>query len=127
MIRLQKMVDDQFIVAAVTGVTAGQNKNTHNGNRNDTDATLIARPYLPSDQRRGGSGGPESRLQIRQLMVTRYEVRSATKPSDARSLRAMEDPMLMHASNELKTTEAQTAPTGVSHLIDTYGHVSSRP
>jgi len=63
------MVEDQFIVSAVTGVARGQNAKNHKGVKNIRAAILIANPNLPNDQRLGGNGGPFSRLQTRHPMV----------------------------------------------------------
>ena len=60
---------DQFILVAVTGLARGQNSKKKRGARKQSEAILIARPYLPSDHRRGGRGGPFSRLQTRLPMV----------------------------------------------------------
>ena len=56
------MVEDQFIVAAVTGVASGQNANIQSGVMNKRAAMLIARPNFPSDHLLGGKGGPATRL-----------------------------------------------------------------
>lgn len=64
------MVCDQFIVAAVTGTARGQNAKNHSGVTHITAAMLINSPYLPSDHRLGGNGAPQSRLHIKQPIVT---------------------------------------------------------
>ena len=56
------IVEDQFMDAAVTGVASGQNAKNQRGTRNMRAAILMPRPYLPSDHRRDGSGGPRTRL-----------------------------------------------------------------
>ena len=63
------MVDDQFMVSGVTGVASGQKAKNHKGVRNISAATLIASPNLPNDQRLGGNGGPDNRLQTKQPIV----------------------------------------------------------
>ena len=62
---------DQFMVLASTGVDGGQNAKKKIGVKNTNEATLMARPYLPSDQRRAGRGSAlgERRRQIKQPMV----------------------------------------------------------
>ena len=61
--------EDQFMLTVVTGLARGQNAKKKRGARKQTAAILTARPYLPSDHRREGRGGPLSRLEIRLLMV----------------------------------------------------------
>lgn len=110
------IVEDQFIVAAVTGVASGQNAKNQIGARNIRDAMLImAMPNLPSDHRRGGKGGPATRLQTRQLIVMKYDERIETPPRELIALRAVEEPRLMQASKELTTRETQTARSGIFH------------
>jgi len=65
------IAEDQFIVAAVTGVASGQNEKNQIGARKQRAPMLTARPYLPSDHRRAGSGPPFRRYQTKQLMVIR--------------------------------------------------------
>ena len=97
------IVEDQFMNAGVTGVASGQNAKNQTGARNMSAAMLMARPNLPSDHRRGGRGGPRSRLQTRQLMVMAYEVRMETPPSELMAFSAVAEPRLMQASKELTT------------------------
>lgn len=77
--------------------------------RKRRDTMLMAKPYLPRDHRRGGRGGPASRLQMRQLMVMKYDVRIDTPPRELMAFRVVEEPRLMQASKELITRETQTA------------------
>jgi hypothetical protein len=109
------IVDDQFILPEVTGVASGQNEKNQTGARNQSDAILIAMPNLPSDHRRGGRGFHETRLQIRQLIVMKYEERIETPPRELMAFKAVESPRLMQASIELTTTETKTARTGTFH------------
>jgi hypothetical protein len=113
------IVEDQFIVVAVTGVASGQNAKNQIGVRNISAAMLMARPNLPNDHRRGGKGGPLSRLQTRQLIVIKYDVRIETPPRELIAFRAVEEPRLMQASKELTTRETQTARSGIFHPGDT--------
>lgn len=107
------IVEDQFIVAAVTGVESAQNAKNQIGARNKRDAMLMAMPKLPSDHRRGGRGRPATRLQTRQLIVMKYDVRIETPPRELIAFRAVEEPRLMQASKELTTRETQTARSGI--------------
>jgi hypothetical protein len=107
------IVEDQFMVAAVTGVASGQNAKNQTGARNKRDAMLMYKPNLPRDHRRGGRGRPLSRLHTRQLIVMKYDERIETPPSELMAFRAVEEPRLMHASKELTTTETQTARRGI--------------
>jgi hypothetical protein len=107
------IAEDQFIVAAVTGVASGQKAKNQTGARNKRDAMLMAKPNLPSDQRRAGRGRPASRLQTRQLIVMKYEERIETPPRELMAFKAVEEPRLMHASKELTTRETQTARRGI--------------
>ena len=60
------MTTAQFIVLGSTGVTGGQNVNNQIGVRKQSEAILMANPYLPRDHRRGGNGAPTKRLQTTQ-------------------------------------------------------------
>jgi hypothetical protein len=113
------IIEDQFIFEAVTGVASGQNTKNQRGVRNISAATLIARPNLPNDHRRGGNGGPLSRLQTRQLIVIKYDVRIETPPRELIAFRAVEEQRLMQASKELTTRETQTARSGIFQPGDT--------
>lgn len=113
MMTLPNIVEDQFIVEALTGVARGQNAKNQRGNRNISEPTLIARPNLPSDHLRGGKGAPLSRLQTRQLMVMKYDVRIATPPRELMAFKAVDEPRLMHAIKELTTTDTLTARRGM--------------
>ena len=103
----QKIVKDQFIVAAVTGVASGQNAKNQIGIRNRSAATLIGRPNLPDDHRRGGKGAPLNLLQTRQLIVIKYKVRIETPPRELMAFNAVKEPRLIQASIELVTKETQ--------------------
>jgi hypothetical protein len=103
------IVEDQFIFWGVTGVASGQNAKNQTGTRNKSDTMLMAKPNLPSDHRRGGRGGPATRLQMRQLIVMKYDVRIETPPRELMAFRVVEEPRLMQASKELTTRETQTA------------------
>jgi hypothetical protein len=107
------IVEDQFIVAAVTGVASGQNAKNQTGARNKRAAMLMAMPNLPSDHRRGGRGRPETRLQMRQLIVMKYDERIETPPRELIAFSAVEEPRLMQASKELTTRETHTARSGI--------------
>lgn len=107
------MALDQFIVLASTGVASGQNVKNHSGSTNRKAAILIPRPAFPSDHRRGGRGAPYSLRQIRQPMVTRYELRIATPPRELIERSAVVEPMLMHARSETTTNETSTARSGI--------------
>ena len=115
MITLPNIVDDQFILSAVTGVASGQKAKNQRGTRNSREPILIASPNLPSDHLLGGKGGPQSRLQTKQLMVIKYDVKIATPPSELMAFRAVEEPRLIHAIKELTTTETETARRGMFH------------
>jgi hypothetical protein len=76
------IVEDQFMFAAVTGVASGQKMKNQIGAKNTRDAMLMAKPYFPSDQRRGGNGGPQSLLQTRLPIVIMYDERIETPPRE---------------------------------------------
>lgn len=114
------MILDQFIVAAVTGVASGQNSKNHNANRGSTAIIFMSNPYLPNDHLHGGSGSPYRRRHIIQPIVTMYDVRIATLPSELMALRATEEPKLMHARSEETTKETATAWIGIFHLDSTF-------
>jgi len=120
MIVAPNIVEDQFIVAAVTGVASGQNAKNQTGAKNTSAAMLIASPNLPSDHLRGGSGGPEILRQTRQLMVMKYDERIETPPRELMAFRAVEEPRLMQESNELTTRETPTARSGIFQPGVTY-------
>ena len=107
------IVEDQFIFSGVTGLASGQNEKNQTGTRNNRAAMLMARPNLPNDHRRAGRGRPATRLQTRQLIVMKYDVRIETPPRELIAFRAVEEPRLMQASKELTTRETQTARSGI--------------
>jgi len=107
------IAEDQFIFDAVVGVASGQHAKNQIGARNIREAMLMERPYLPSDHRRGGRGGPAVRLQMRQLIVMKYDERIDTPPSELIAFRAVDEPRLMQASRELTTRETHTARSGI--------------
>ena len=107
------IVEDQFIVAAVTGIASGQNAKNQTGIKNKRAAMLMAMPNLPRDHRRGGRGAPVARLQTRQLIVMKYDERIETPPRELIAFRAVEEPRFMQASRELTTRETQTARSGI--------------
>lgn len=74
---------------------------------------LIAKPKFPKDHRLGGKGRPDTRLQIKQLIVMKYELKIETPPRELMALRAVEEPRLIHASKVLTTRETQTARSGI--------------
>lgn len=113
------MVDDQFMVEAVTGWASGQNAKNQIGVRNRSAAMLIARPNFPNDHRRGGKGSPLSRLHIKQLIVMKYEVSRETPPRELIAFKAVDEPILIQASRELTTRETQTARSGIFQPGDT--------
>lgn len=52
------IAEDQFMFSGVTGIANGQNEKNQRGVKTRRAPMLMARPYLPRDQRRGGNGGP---------------------------------------------------------------------
>ena len=113
------MVDDQFIVSAVTGLARGQKAKNHRGVSHISAIILIARPNLPRDHRRGGKGGPLSRLEIRQPIVIKYDVKTETLPRELIAFSAVVEPRLMQESNEVITNETPTDRSGRFHPIGT--------
>lgn len=107
------IVEDQFILTALTGVASGQNAKNHTGAKNSTAAILIGKPNLPNDHLRGGKGHPRVLLQMRQLMVMKYELRMETPPRELIALRAVEEPRLMHARRVQMTSDTHTARRGI--------------
>jgi hypothetical protein len=103
------IVEDQFIVAPVTGVASGQKAKNQTGIRNNRETMLIASPNLPRVQRRAGRGRHLIRLHTRQLIVMMYEDRIDTPPRELMAFKAVEEPRLMYASKELTTSDTQTA------------------
>ena len=109
------MTLDQFIVLAKTGVASGQKVKNQSGSTNVNAAMLMGRPARPSDHRRCGNAAPYSRRQIKQPIVTRYELRMATAPRELIDLKAVVEPMLIQASSETTTNETRTARSGMFH------------
>lgn len=109
------MICEKFIVAAVTGVARGQKAKNHRGKMEQIAPMLIASPKRPSDHRRGGKGAPHNRLQTRHPIVTMYEVRTDTPPKELIALRAVVEPRLMQANNEVTIRDTRTERTGKFH------------
>lgn len=60
---------DTHMFCGVAGFVKGQTKKNRMGMTNRIATTLIARPYLPSDQRLGGRGSPYKRRQMTHPIV----------------------------------------------------------
>lgn len=60
-----------YIHSRVTGCDNGNVAKMKMGEMKQTEMMLTAKPELPRLQRRAGSGAPNSRRQMRQLMVIR--------------------------------------------------------
>lgn len=105
--------------SAVTGWVSGHTKKKRIGVTKMRATILIARPYLPRDQRRGGSGAPQRRRHIKQQIVMVYENRIEVPPSELIAFKAVEDPMLMSDNKLLTTKETQTARSGMFQPGDT--------
>jgi len=65
------IVDDQSMVAAVTGVASGKNSMIQSGAIRHSAAMLIGRSNVPRDHLRGGSGAPHTRRHTRQAIVVK--------------------------------------------------------
>lgn len=80
------------------------------------DAMLIAMPYLPSDQRREGSGSPRHLLCMRQPIVTMYDDIKAEIVIELIALSAAVDPMLIIETTATITSETTMALSGMFSL-----------
>ena len=76
---------------------------------------LIARPYRPRDQRRGGRGAPKSRRQTKQPMVRKYEERIEVPPSEVIAFNASVEPRLISDRRLVTTKDTMTARRGIFH------------
>lgn len=106
------IVDAQFILEAVTGLAKGQNEKNHKGVVKHKAPTLTASPNRPSDHRLGGKGAPYNLLHTRQPIVTKYDVRTETPPSELMAFNAVVDPRLMQASKDVTASDTNTDRTG---------------
>lgn len=111
--RPPNIVEAQFIFSGVGWLARGQNAKNQIGTKNIRAPMLIKMPNLPNDHLRGGRGGPAIRLQMRQLIVMKYDERIETPPRELIAFKAVEEPRLMQASKEQTTTETQTARSGI--------------
>jgi len=83
--------------------------------KNSTAPTLTKIPRRPSDQRRGGSGSPLTRLMIRQVKEIIYVARRALTARDPIALNAAVDPILISERRQVMTKVINTAFKGMFH------------
>ena len=103
----------QFMLEATTGLASGQNSKNKSGVKNSSAAMLIGSPNRPKDHLRGGRGSPYNLRHTRQPIVSIYEQRMATPPSELIAFKAVVEPRLMQARRDVITRDVSTARIGM--------------